>query len=198
MLQRRGFTLVELLVVIAIIGLLVALLIPAVQYAREASRLSTCKSNLRQLGVALQEHHNKYRVFPPGVVNNRDHDFRSGRHSGFVYLLEDLDQPALYEAYNRRKNWDDPANRQVISATLEVLLCPSSGRGVPQDGGVSGGATDYAFSKGPLAYLCRKPAGLGMFDINSETRDADVVDGLSNTIAMGEAASSPSLEAFAP
>ena len=76
---------------------------------------------------------------------------------------------------------------------IDLLLCPSSESIVPQNGGAAGAPTDYAFSKGPLAYLCAEAAGGGMFDLNSHVRIAKISDGTSHTFAIGEAASSPGL-----
>jgi len=106
---RAGLTLVELLVVIAIIGILVSLLLPAVQAAREAARRMQCSNNLRQMGIALHNYHNQYRVFPPALVNSgRDlrpspwHGHKGGvlNHTGFTLLLPHLEQSALYDQWN--------------------------------------------------------------------------------------------------
>ena len=196
--DSRGFTLVELLVVIAIIGLLIAILLPAVQMAREAARRMSCRNNLRQLGLAMQEYHDTHNKFPPGVID-LDNDFRNGRHSGFTLLLPFLEQQNLHHAYDFNVPWNAGPNQALAHTRLSVLLCPSSGSDVPQHGGVSGAATDYAFSKGPLAYLCRQPVQpRGMFAINDKVRMADITDGTSHTFAAGEAASSGILAAQAP
>ena len=189
-----AFTLVELLVVIAIVGILIALLLPAVQYARESARASQCSSNMRQLGVAITAHHQNFKHFPAGVTTEGD-DFRDGLRSGFVMLLPYLEQQNLFEAYDLQTSWRSEANLAVGTTHLGVLTCPSSQSKVPQDGGAAGAATDYAFSKGPLAYLCGRSAGGGMFDINSRVRIAEITDGTSTTFAMGEAASALSLDA---
>ena len=195
--RRRGFTLVELLVVIAIIGALVALLLPAVQAAREAARRTQCKNNLRQLGLALQNHHGAQGHFPAGVVANNN-DFRNGEHSGFVFLLPYLEQNALFENYDQSQPWTSVGNLAVGAAHLQMLTCPSNVTEVVQQGKLSAAPTDYAFSKGPLAYLCEQQPSIGVFDINSDVRIAQITDGTSNTFAMGEAASNAMLEADAP
>lgn len=199
--QRRihsfpAFTIVELLVVVAIIGVLVALLLPAVLAAREGARRIQCANNLKQLGLSLQTYHGAVRHFPSAILDS-DHDFRDALHSGFTLLLPHLEERSLHDAYDFGSAWRSERNSEVRMARLSVLLCPSSGNEVPQHGGVTGGSTDYAFSKGPLAYLCSSPVGTGMFDVNSGTRIAELTDGASHTIAMGEAASGANLPAEA-
>ena len=192
--NRPAFTLVELLVVIAIIGILITLLLPAVQAAREAARRMKCSNNLKQLGLALHGYHGTHKRFPSGVIASDD-NFRDGLHSGFALLLPFLEKQNLHQVYNFNASWRTATNLALANTRLDFLLCPSSGNQVPDDGGLPGAPTDYAFSKGPLAYLCRKPAGGGMFDINSRVRIAHLRDGTSHTLAMGEAASSPNLPA---
>lgn len=150
--RRQAFTLVELLVVIAIIGVLIALVLPAVQQVREAANRARCANNLKQLGLALHLYHDSYELFPPGVVSDTS-DLRYGRHSGLVFLLPFLEQKALFDRYNFALPWDDPANASLAQVRVAVFQCPSSTRDVPQDGGFPGEPTDYAFCKGAQAYL---------------------------------------------
>jgi len=195
--RLRGFTIVELLVVIAIIAILVAMLLPAIQSAREAARLTQCKNNLRQLGIALQNHQGAQGDYPPGVVASDD-NFQNGMHSGFVFLLPYLEQSTLFESYDQSLPWASDTNLAVGATRLQIFTCPSNDTEVPQQGSLSAAPTDYAFSKGSLAYLCEQQAGSGMFDINSQVRHAQLQDGSSKTFAMGEAASNARLEAIAP
>ncbi len=136
-----GFTLVELLVVIAIIGVLVALLLPAIQAAREAARRSQCTNNMRQLGIAIQNYHSGNKSFPPGDLGYRiPGDFTKPRsvHSpgapGFVpytpnlvFLLPFLEESTRFNAYDRKLDWDAQprAVLEQITAPLPTYQCPS-------------------------------------------------------------------------
>ena len=194
--RRRGFTLVELLVVIAIIGMLVAILLPAVQAARNAARRSQCQNNLRQLGLAFTGYEAANSVYPPGITAETD-DFREGLHSGFAYLLPQIEQQSLSDRMDLKSSWKTGQNAIAAQTPIEVFQCPSSPSSLSLDGGFAGAVTDYAFSKGPEAFLCKeqRPSFFnGMFDVNSKISRAHIKDGLSNTFAMGEAASSAGLE----
>ena len=202
--RRTGFTLIELLVVIAIIAILVALLLPAVQQAREAARRSSCKNNLKQMGLALHNYHDVFNVLPyrsggTGVcdtVSTSLGDRRSGncsRLSGFYPMLPYVEQSALFDAIAAGDpsipispggpgGWEEwPV---WSNAVISVYLCPSDpGLNVP-----NARSTSYAFCGGDNTLGLNNSNGItrGMFSRNSSTRFRDVIDGLSNTIAMGE------------
>ncbi|MBC8291374.1 MAG: DUF1559 domain-containing protein [Planctomycetes bacterium] len=195
--KRRGFTLIELLVVITIIAILIALILPAVQNAREAARQSTCRNNLKQLGLALHNYHQSHGTFPPGVIASNE-NLQNARHSGFAMIMPYLDRNDVSTEYDFNKRWSDPVNAIAASMVIPGLLCPTSDGQVPFNGGFDFGTTDYAFSKGNRSWLCLHAPLSGMFDINSKVRDADVDDGLSNTYAMGESASSAVMSARSP
>jgi prepilin-type N-terminal cleavage/methylation domain-containing protein len=194
----RAFTLVELLVVIAIIGMLVAILLPAVQAARGAARRSQCQNNLKQLGLAITSYQATHETYPPGVTANTD-NFQDGMHSGLVFLLPYLEQQNLYDRIDLSSSWRSDSNRVAAQQLIPSFQCPSSSGTVGMDGGFGGASTDYAFSKGPDAHVCAHvhQHDRGMFDINSNVQHAHLRDGLSNTFAMGEAASGPGIPAGA-
>ena len=128
---RRGFTLIELLVVIAIIGVLVALLLPAVQQAREAARRSQCQNNLKQIGLALHNYENSSRVFPPGYVDQNgdpnstpDNDLGSG-WGWATFLLPHMDQSTIYNQINFNQGVGLGSNAQISQSSLAVFHCPS-------------------------------------------------------------------------
>ena len=191
--RARGFTLVELLVVIAIIGILIGILLPAVQQVREAARRIACANQLKQLGLAAQNYEAGFGRFPSGVVDD-DGNLQDAFHSGFVYLLPYIEQKNLYDQYDLGTNWKSTQNAPLAQISIPAFHCPSNNSRVDQDGGVPGSAIDYAFSKGSLAYLHNRKLDNGMFDVNSEIDFSSILDGASNTLMMGEAASNPKLK----
>ncbi len=216
----------ELLVVIAIIGVLVALLLPAIQAAREAARRASCTNNLKQFGIALHNYHDTLKTFPPGGVVRRSKDLVGGSAPDGVFagahamLLPYFEEEGLRGLYDMSQDWWHQ-RPEVVATTIPVFACPSaSGKNPLLDQlleaiWISGsvyndyrelGITNYAFSKGVTDAYClapgNKPPGpdvnrgvpaneRGMFDFNWAVGAKRVSDGLSNTIAMGEAAHGP-------
>ena len=184
--QRPGFTLIELLVVIAIIGVLIALLLPAVQAAREAARRSQCINNLKQLGLAMQNYHDSITVLPPGAS-----DMNNGwqQWSALAMLLPYMEQAPLYNAANFSNTGDSCApggrNSTVIRATIAGFLCPSdTDRMTNPDGhvnyAVNWGSKAYRYSSqpcGPFVAADRSAVKIGL---------RDILDGTSQTAAASE------------
>src|SRR5262249_41169424 len=129
---RRGFTLIELLVVIFVIGILMALLLPAVQNAREAARRMQCVANLKQIGVAMQNYHATYNMFPPSQLELGPR-WGGSQISALTFILPQLEQHALYSSINYDfypyDSYDTPwsVNRTARNVRLDVFLCPSDG-----------------------------------------------------------------------
>lgn len=192
--SRSAFTLVELLVVIAIIGILIAMLLPAVQAARESARRSHCTNNMKQLGIGLHHYHDVAGSFPfgRGGTNtgnaNTSNDFRV---SGFIPLLPYIEQVPLYDQIRMGGNgypplgpagWYSWANWNY---TVPVLICPSEVLQTPAAGNV--GHNNYAFSRGDsITHTLTGQSLRGMFMYLKTVNFAEVLDGTSNTIAMSE------------
>jgi prepilin-type N-terminal cleavage/methylation domain-containing protein/prepilin-type processing-associated H-X9-DG protein len=211
--RSRGFTLIELLVVIAIIGILIALLLPAVQAAREAARRAQCTNNLKQVALAAYNYESANGCFPIGTpvkvaaysfgwIQAGDYDYG---HSIFVAMLPQFEQTALYNAVNFSVNIELPENMTVQRSQVNALLCASDSAASQIDtptlwaaypglqvahtsyNGCTGTWSHWAWnpsSKPPLATLVAQDNGI--FFVNSRTRIADVTDGTSNTILLGE------------
>ena len=182
--SRRGFTLVELLVVIAIIGILVALLLPAVQAAREAARRTWCVNNLKQIGLASHNYHDTFKTLPFGQDGTGD------RYSALSLLLPFMEQNTLHDTIDFRLPYSAPANDAARLTEIDMLRCPSDRENpLPQ----TGGATNYMANKGngivwrdatgPNAAL---PPPNGIYYYHSRIRFADILDGTSNTASFSE------------
>lgn len=208
-LHRRAFTLVELLVVIAIIGVLVGLLLPAVQSAREAARRMQCSNNMKQIGLALHNYHDVYKKFPSGRTPMVSAIYLG--HTTHTMLLPYLEQGTLQQQMDLSKTFNVRPNFDCASLVkLPMFLCPSN----PEMDGVNWtGATNPCAGANPLEDSARThyegiadsvthgrrsaslpggtlslvmPDGDGMFFHNSAIRFADVLDGTSNTLAFCE------------
>jgi prepilin-type N-terminal cleavage/methylation domain-containing protein/prepilin-type processing-associated H-X9-DG protein len=193
---RSGFTLIEILVVIAIIGVLVALLVPAVQSAREAARRTQCLNNLKQIGIALHHYQTDRNVFPPGYVSQQDNQ-GNDLGAGWAWasmILPQLDSQPLYNAINFRLPDTFPDNSTACLTRANWFLCasdfPKEYIPVPDQTGANVLATvssaNYIamFGSGEIAAAPGK--GNGMFYLNSSTRERDMQDGMTTTIAAGE------------
>ncbi len=138
----RGFTLVELLVVIFIIGILVALFLPAVQTARESSRVAQCKSNLKQIGVALRLYEDAYQSFPPGNVTNGRCCDTPSEMVWTILVLPYLEQESVSDQVDLSKPVEDPANAFIQQKEIDTYRCPSdpvAGQLLVPDSGPHGG-----------------------------------------------------------
>ncbi|RUL86311.1 DUF1559 domain-containing protein [Tautonia sociabilis] len=201
--RRSGFTLIELLVVIAIIGVLIALLLPAVQSAREAARRAQCTNNLKQIGIALHNYHSALGTFPVGFLYPKDGAAAPGipalhyRWSVLALLSPFLEQSNVYNALNF--DWPIaaggagafgvgpwtffPANQTVRQTVDDLFLCPSDGGDRPSE--VSG-PSNYAFSAGDGSHGGEAAGASGVFILEHAIGLAAIRDGSSQTVAASE------------
>jgi prepilin-type N-terminal cleavage/methylation domain-containing protein len=211
--SKLGFTLVELLVVIAIIGILVAMLLPAVQSAREASRRSACSNNMRQIILAMHNYHDTLNTLPPGFISQVTGTWPGGGNdpipeagpgwSMFAHVLPFIEQSNLYGLIRFDLPITDVANQPARSGIVKTYRCPSdtwvepvtlwptslnvSDMAANSYVGCLGGGNPADHPNYSAMYE-QQPFN-GMFHRNVALRLADITDGTSNTIGLGERAS---------
>jgi prepilin-type N-terminal cleavage/methylation domain-containing protein/prepilin-type processing-associated H-X9-DG protein len=174
---RRAFTLIELLGVISILGILMGLLLPAVQHAREAARRITCSSNLAQQGLALQHFESTFKFFPAGAEADT-------LHSWSTQVLPYMEQDGLHQRIDRKAVWDAPQSAAWTRQDLSIFACPSSWKNYV-------GSTDYCGISGSSHRATGDVGRNGiLFPLDRGERPvaiASIIDGTSNTIAIAEA-----------
>jgi prepilin-type N-terminal cleavage/methylation domain-containing protein/prepilin-type processing-associated H-X9-DG protein len=201
---RTGFTLIELLVVIAIIAVLVGLLLPAVQASREQARRLHCSNNLKQMGLALANYSLTHGGLPPGYVSTWDTFLSKDAGPGWGWasmMLPQLEQQPLFQAINFERPIHETTNATARVARLSMFLCPSDN--VPPTWQASDGVVWMFMGKvySAIYPICDVASvnyvgmfgvgepgvdGDGVFYRNSFVRLADISDGLSNTLVVGE------------
>jgi prepilin-type N-terminal cleavage/methylation domain-containing protein/prepilin-type processing-associated H-X9-DG protein len=190
---RSAFTLIELLVVIAIVGVLIGLLLPAVQKVRATALRIECANNLKQIGLACHQYHDGRGSFPPGYAASAAYPDTTPGWGWPAYLLPYLSEENLY----RQIDWEQPVERSaVLQSSVKTYLCPADVvtpdpfaiTDVTLDPVAMAAPSSYAASVGSDASEADGPTGNGVFYRNSATRIADIVDGTDNTVLAGDRA----------
>jgi prepilin-type N-terminal cleavage/methylation domain-containing protein len=191
--RRRGFTLVELLVVIAIIGILIALLLPAIQMAREASRRASCTNNIRQMGLAIQLFIGAQRRLPPTseVALNPDGTYQVGYLGPHARILPYIERNTVYDVMDTATTYGNLDNEFATGRVIGEYLCPSETNQDPYDHPTFGliGGVNYGFCMGDW-YVWGGPAGTvpsrAPFGVNLRRPLSAFTDGLSHTLFLSE------------
>lgn len=184
--HSKAFTLIELLAVIAIIGILVALLLPAVQAVREAARKTSCKNNLHQIGIALHSYHDVHNSLPTGCIEWRNWN-SPPTHRQFAWsalLLPFIEQQNLHDQIDWSLPFDAPENRPAAETMVDTYICPSE--------------TTDSITPGHITYggifgerILHSTPDDGVFLYERSIRFRDVTDGLTNTLAVAEDVGGP-------
>lgn len=179
--SRKAFTLIELLVVVAIIGIMVALLLPAVQFVREAARQTTCRNHQHQIGIALHAYHNSHRSLPIGCIQWRGWRQPTTRKNiaWSALILPQMGESALYESIDFDYAFDHPKNAEAAAVVVETYLCPTE---IPENS--ERAEISYGGLFGERIVTSRPDDGVFLYDKIIKFRD--VQDGLASTIANGE------------
>jgi prepilin-type N-terminal cleavage/methylation domain-containing protein/prepilin-type processing-associated H-X9-DG protein len=202
---RTAFTLIELLVVIAIIGILLGLLLPAVQKVREAAYRLKCTNNLKQIGLACHNYHDTHNALPPGYTAlnpyfDGENDVSPGWAWG-AYLLPYIEQGNLFQQIRFDQPVESAANAAAVQKLVSIYLCPSD-KTPPGPFAVADGFGAPLAQMAPASYVgcvgndqddVFGATGQGVFYRNSQTRFLQITDGLSQTVMIGDRA-----WAFAP
>ncbi|HEY7427974.1 MAG TPA: DUF1559 domain-containing protein [Gemmataceae bacterium] len=203
----RAFTLIELLVVLAILGVLLALILSAVQRARESAARAECQDHMRNQGLAVLNYESAMGRLPPGAVHGPFAPLGvpdGSTHGPWTVLLGYLEQGPLASRYRFDLPFDDPANQPVVTARLKILECPNAPPNQMADWGTGqGGVTDYApFDVSPFLADIGKidPVAnfAGPLPSNGMVRMTDITDGTANTILLAEASGRPGVAWSSP
>jgi prepilin-type processing-associated H-X9-DG protein len=188
--RPRGYTLIEILVLFAIIGVLLTLLLPAIQAARQAALRASCQNSLKQLGLALHTYHDSHETFPPGRTRGRGPN--PGGWSALAQILPHLEQQMVYNAINFQAGPDlddagsNSPNSTIASVRITTFLCPTDAKAEPG----RDGSSSYVLNTGTTFPVSPRNRGrvpiTGPFFENSRVRIADFEDGTSQTAAASE------------